>query len=80
MTLPSIQRVNYSLLISLCHLLITFANRLDQDQARHNIRLDLSKPEKKILKKLIFKKNQQTTKKAWKYSQGANVNPHNFFR
>ena len=37
-------------------------------------------PEKKILKKLIFKKNQQTTKKAWKYSQGANVNPHNFFR
>ena len=26
---------------------------------------------KKILKKLIFKKNRQTTKKAWKYSQGA---------
>ena len=39
--LPSIQRVNYSLLISLCRLLITFANRLDQDQAGRNGRPDL---------------------------------------
>ena len=55
-----------------CHLLITFANSLDPEQAQQFMRArsgsklfdtDGIPEEKKILKKLILKKNQVTTKK-----------------
>ena len=53
-----------------CHLLITFANSLDPDQARHSVGPDLS-PNcltlmvflKEFFKKVDFEKNQQTTNK-----------------
>ena len=60
--------------ISLCHLLITFANSLDPDQARQNVwpnlvRICLTLRSGMVLLKEFFekidfeKKNQQTTKK-----------------
>ena len=57
--------------ITFCHLLITFANSLDLDQAQQNVGPDLDpncltlagSPERIFRKKFILKKNQQMTKK-----------------
>ena len=63
-------------LVATCRLLITFANSLDPDQAQQNVGPDLD-PNcltlwwyswKIFLKKLIFKKNLQMTKKHAKLS------------
>ena len=60
--------------VSECHLLITFANSMNPDQARQNVLPDLC-PNcltlwlyswKNISKKLILKKKSADNKKAWK--------------
>ena len=61
----------------LCHLLTTFANSLDQGQARQNVGPDLD-PNcltlivflKEFFKKVDFEKKQQQTKKKWRKFPG----------
>ena len=74
---PLSQCINFTMWINsfpassdLCRLLITFANSLDPDQARQNVRPDLD-PNcltlmvflKEFFEKVILKKNPQPTKK-----------------
>ena len=69
-----------------CHLLITFANSLDQDQARQNVGPDLG-PNcltlwwyswKNFFERVNFKENPQTTKKHAKLLSMQRVNCESF--
>ena len=73
-------RAFYSLPASgeFCHLLMTFANRLDPDQARQNVRPDLDPINLALnvfliffFKKVSLEKYQQTTEKSRKITQHA---------
>ena len=68
----------FNLLPTECRLLITFANSLNPDQAQQNVGpwgSNLFDTQMVLLKEFFekadFEKNQQTTKKTWKISQGA---------
>ena len=70
--------LEHYLFISKCRLLITFANNLEPDQTRRNVRPDLD-PDcetlivflKDFFEKVDFEKKSADDKKAGKISQGA---------
>ena len=81
MTIIKQGKIHNLLFVYYCRRLISFANSLDLDQARHFVRPDLD-PNcltliaflKEFFEKVDFEKNQQTTKKHAKLPSRQSVN------